>query len=125
MQIDSDFESFWSLYPRKVARKDALKMWTRLTTEQKFAALQSLPIHIRYWQAAGRTKETTPHAASWINGERWTDELEMPDMAAKDEWWKTQAGILKKAQSLGINPKPGEDYMSLKARILAHLKAAA
>lgn len=124
--MDSDFESdFWSIYPRKVAKAHARKMWARLTASQKFAATQSLPMHVRYWAAAGRDAERIPHPGSWLGGERWEDELEMPEVNVKDEWWKTQAGIAKKAASLGITPKPGEDWMSLKARILARLKAAA
>jgi hypothetical protein len=125
-EMHADFDSFWNFFPRKEGRKDALKAWTALTEEQKFAALQSIPLHVRYWNLAGRSKQYMPMGGTWLRGERWTDELDMPEVEMKsDEWWKTQAGILKKAQSLGINPKPGEDYMSLKARILAHLKAAA
>jgi hypothetical protein len=123
-----DFEEFWKLYPRKVARAHALKMWRRLTTEEKFAALHALPVHIRYWDAAGRDADRIPHAGSWLNpvdGRRWEDELEMPK--PKDEmgeWWKTTAGILRKALSVGLTPKAGEDYPQLKARILAKERSA-
>ena len=113
------FEDFWNIYPRKVAKKDAARAFMKLTPEQQFAAIQSLPMHIRYWTAAGRTKETTPHAATWLNGERWTDELEMPDAPESAQWWKTTSGIEAKARQVGMIPKPGEDWHSLKARILA------
>src|ERR1043165_6977264 len=120
--MDTEFEEFWKLYPRKVARKDAQRAWIKMTAPQKFAALQSLPIHIRYWELAGRTKEYTPYPASWLNGERWEDELEMPE--AEDTWWETQAGIYRKALAEGISPKPGEGWHELKARILAKARAA-
>lgn len=119
----SDFEQFWSAYPRKVAKAHARKMWARLTAEQKFAAIQSLPIHVRYWQAAGRDAEKIPHPGSWIGGERWEDELTMPE-APQAEWWKTTAGIEAKAKELGMwPPRAGEDWHSLKARILARRAA--
>ncbi len=118
----SDFESFFNLYPRKVSRKDAEKAWLALTPEQKFAAIESLPIHIRYWSAAGTTKEYLPYPASWLRGERWEDELEMPK--AEGDWWRSTAGIEAEARKLGMwPPKAGEDWMSLKAKIMAR-KAA-
>jgi hypothetical protein len=119
------FDEFWKQYPRKVARKDAERAWKKLDAAQQFAALQALPIHVRYWEAAGRTKETTPHAASWLKGERWADELEMPKAPEAVQWWKTCSGIEARARQVGITPRPGEDHHSLKARILAHEKRAA
>ncbi len=120
----NSFEEFWAIYPRKVARKDAQRMWDRLTAEQKFAAAQALPLHVRYWAAAGRTKETTPHAASWLNGERWTDELEMPEAPEAAQWWKTSSGIEARARQVGMTPRAGESHHELKARILAKERAA-
>jgi hypothetical protein len=121
--MKNGFESFWEIYPRKVAKKDAARAWARLTTEQQFAAIQSLPVHIKYWDLAGRTKETTPHASSWLNGERWTDELEMPAKKSDAVWWRSTAGIEAKAREVGIVPKLGEDWMSLKARVMAKVAA--
>lgn len=120
----SDFDSFWNLYPRRVAKRDAEKAWARLSAEQQFAALSALPIHVRYWQAAGTSKEYLPYPASWINGERWSDELEMPAAPEEAQWWKSTSGIEAKARQLGITPRAGEDWHSLKARILALQKAA-
>ena len=113
------FEEFWSQYPRKVARKDAERAWKKLDASQQFAALQSLPIHVKYWELSGRTKETTPHASSWLNGERWTDELEMPKPKAGEDWMRSTAGIMAKDKEVGIEPKLGEDWHCLKARVMA------
>lgn len=107
------FEDFWSLYPRRVAKKDAQKAWARMSEGDRALAIQSLPTHIRYWEAAGRGKEYIPYPASWLHGERWADELEMP----AEEWWKTQQGIERKATELGIVAKAGEGWHELKARI--------
>jgi hypothetical protein len=126
--MDQDFEQFWAIYPRKVAKAHALKMWRRLTSEEKFAALHAIPIHARYWHAAGRETDRIPHAGSWLNpieGRRWEDELEMPD-ALKMEWWKTKEGIEAKAKETGCWPaRANEGWHELKARILAKLKVAA
>jgi hypothetical protein len=119
-----DFESFWIIYPRKVAKAHARKMWSRLTESQKFAALAAIPVHVRYWKIAGRDMERIPHCGSWIGGERWEDELEMPEPTSSNDWMKTTSGIEAKAKQVGITPRAGEDWHSLKARILGAMKAA-
>jgi hypothetical protein len=117
--MSGEFLEFWAAYPKKVAKLDALKAWAKLTPEQQFAARESLPVHVRYWQAAGTAKEYLPHCATWLNGQRWEDELEMPK-APESEWWRSKAGIEAKARELGMwPPRTGEDWHSLKARILA------
>lgn len=120
----NEWEQFWSLYPKRVAKKDAEKAWARMTPEKRFAALHALPVHVRYWEAAGTAKEYLPHPATWLYSERWTDELEMPEAPEQAQWWKTTSGIDAKARQVGIQPRAGEDWHSLKARILAKEKAA-
>ena len=71
-----EFEEFWTIYPRKVQKAHALKMWNRLTGEEKKAALAALPAHVKHWN--GKELEFIPHAGSWLNpvdGRRWEDEL--------------------------------------------------
>lgn len=120
---DPDFEQFWREYPRKEARAHARKMWLRLTSEEKFAALHAIPLHVKFWRISGREPTKVPHAGSWLNpvdGRRWEDELEMPQPKAADEWWRSKAGIEAKARELDMwPPRAGEDWHSLKARILA------
>lgn len=120
----SDFADFWAIYPKRVAKKDAEKAWARLTPDQRFAAINALPVHVRYWLAAGTAKEYLPHPATWLWGHRWEDELEMPEAPEQAQWWKTTSGIEAKARQMQLTPKPGEDWHSLKARILAKEKAA-
>lgn len=65
------FDIFWTIYPRKVAKKDALKAWSKLDADQQKKAIEVLPQHCRRWE----DPQFTPHAASWLNGERFDDEL--------------------------------------------------
>lgn len=119
--MTAEFLAFWAQYPKKVAKLDAFKAWMKLTLDQQFAAAQSLPAHVRYWNLAGTAKEYQPHCATWLNGQRWEDELEMPvEKAPQSEWWRSTAGIEAKARELGMwPPRAGEDWHSLKSRILA------
>jgi hypothetical protein len=120
--LEATFEEFWELYPRRVAKAHARKMWSRLGQGDKFKALHALPVHVRYWKAAGREYERIPHPGSWLGGERWEDELEMPEAkSVVDAWWASDEGIQRKALSLGMSPRPGESWPNLKARIIAEL----
>ena len=67
------FDSFWVCYPRHVAKAAARKAWAKLSPEQQTAAI----IGIVAWRPIMLTKdaEYLPHPASWLNGERWEDEL--------------------------------------------------
>jgi DNA replication protein DnaC len=68
------FDDFWLLYPRRVARKDAERAWSRMNEAQRMAAVVALVDWRRVWQARGDV-QYVPHASTWLNGERWTDEL--------------------------------------------------
>jgi hypothetical protein len=75
-----DFSDFWLLYPRRVAKKEAAKAWDKLTPTAQVAAVTGLVAWRRVW--AKRDLDYVPHAASWLNGERWEDEIP-PDAAAQ------------------------------------------
>lgn len=72
----ADFETWWKAYPRKVAKLDASKAWAKaiklVTPEQLTEALEACK---RSWQAKRRTSEFIPHAATWLNGQRWEDDV--------------------------------------------------
>jgi hypothetical protein len=73
------FELFWSAYPRRVAKKDAR---TALEKALKRTTLDAILTALEWqreqptWQerdSAG-VLSRVPHAASWLNGDRWDDE---------------------------------------------------
>lgn len=81
---DEGFEQFWKLYPKKKARKDAVKAWAKLKPDDELrqtliTALGSHCVSEDWAKDGGRY---IPNASTWINGERWTDEL-VPASAAK------------------------------------------
>lgn len=74
------FDDFWLLYPRRIAKKAARDAWRRMTEVSQVAAIVSLFDWRRVWEfeAARRGEEQMnylPHPATWLNGERWEDEL--------------------------------------------------
>ena len=70
------FAAFWKIYPRKVKKPSALKAFKaalkKATAEQITASAKAYADHCR-------TKGTEPgfiaHASSWLNDERWNDEM--------------------------------------------------
>lgn len=71
-----DFDAFWSTYPRRVAKQAARAAFERaakicppdflLTAARRFAQ------HCRH---AGTAPDFIPHAATWLNGQRWREHL--------------------------------------------------
>lgn len=73
---DPGFADFWSEYPRKAARKEALKAWRRLrpTEAQRQRIMAALREDKRGEQWRKDGGQFVPYPATWLNGERWTDE---------------------------------------------------
>ena len=117
------FDLFWASYPRKVARKDASRAWLKLSPADQQLALEALPAHIKYW-AETTSPQFIPYPASWLRGERFHDELEMPAPKTIDAWWTSVQGILTKGKSLDIPPRAGEDMSSYRQRVIQMSKAA-
>jgi len=68
------FENARLLHPKKCAKKDALKAWTRLSYAERRAALIALAKWRRYWIAKDMI-DFVPYLATWLRGERWDDEF--------------------------------------------------
>lgn len=119
-----DFESFWVLYPRKVCKKPARMVWERMTDEDRAKAIETIPAHIKAWEARQTETEFIPHARTWLYQERWEDEIEIPKTKEPD-WWTSEQGIMRKAQEVGIVPRPGESWFEVKGRINEKIRQAA
>ena len=92
--VNGHFGQFWPAYPRKVKRKAALEAFEKInpTPELLDQMLVALRLQVK---ALGWTGDRyTPHAATWLNGERWLDEL--PGTATKSSrhpQWALDAGF--------------------------------
>jgi hypothetical protein len=72
------FEKFWESYPRKQKKKEALSAWNKLNCGNGMfdTIMQKLE---QFKQSDSWTRDNgryIPNPASWINGERWNDEVE-------------------------------------------------
>lgn len=70
-----EFLEFWSRYPRKEGRKNALKAWKKLSPSP--ALVEEIMSGLKWrltceeWTKDGG--KYIPLPATWLNGERWTD----------------------------------------------------
>jgi len=117
------FDEFWSLYPRKIAKATARKAWAKLSAEQQLMAAKAIDTHCQYWSAKETELEFIPHPATWINQERWEDELVIEPKKVKEskEWMFSNEGIEAKAIELGIMGNGYDTYASLKAKCMKAL----
>jgi len=73
------FDEFWKLYPRKESKAAAKKAWKKLNPDQALFNLIANALEYRSqtkeWIAEGG--RYIPHPATWLNGRRWEDELDM------------------------------------------------
>ena len=120
-----NFNDFYSQYPRKMGRKDAERSWNRLTPIQQAECLEAIPNYLKYWKVKETAKDFIPYPATFLNQERWTDELDIePIVSKKPElpFYATEELTLKKAQEVGITPYAGEAWAQLRARISAKIR---
>jgi hypothetical protein len=78
--IQTAFTTFWTCYPRKVGKPNALKSWMRVFKSGPDEALfrsimQALTQHKRLPQWTKDDGQFIPHPATWLNQQRWEDVL--------------------------------------------------
>ena len=119
-----EFEQFWQLYQKKVGKLTAKRAWDKLSEEKKAKALEAIVEHRKYWVAKGTDWEFIPHASTWLNQERFEDELVIEQKENKKPplpWYSSDELTLAKGRELGLNPYAGESFAQFRARIQASL----
>jgi len=71
------FDEFWEAYPRKVGKASAKKVWDRLkpNAELKTKILDAVEKQKSSVQWSSDNGQFIPHPTTWLNGERWGDDL--------------------------------------------------
>lgn len=71
------FEKFWAAYPRKIGKKKAKAIWEKLNPDEtlvnKIIEAISAQGESVQWKKDGGV--FIPHPSTWLNGERWNDEM--------------------------------------------------
>jgi hypothetical protein len=119
------FNEFYALYPRKMGRKDAERCWNRLTPVQQAECLEAMPNYLKYWKIKETAKDFIPYPSTFLNQERWTDELDIEPIANKKPelpWYSSEELTKAKAKEVQCPAYAGEGWQQWRARISQRIK---
>lgn len=73
------FDKFWQAYPKKVSKKQAQKSWKKINPSLELfeKILKALEMVKQTEQWKKDNGKYVPYPATWLNQERWTDEINM------------------------------------------------
>lgn len=73
------FDLFWSTYPRKIGKGAAELAWKKLKLDDTLQAriIQAVKAQCKSEQWRRDQGQFIPHPATWLNGKRWEDEVEV------------------------------------------------
>lgn len=75
---ESDFDGFWKQYPTKVGKGAARSSWKKIKRPPLAIILTALEKQINSEQWKREGGRFIPNPATWLNQERWEDELQAP-----------------------------------------------
>lgn len=82
------FPEFWSAYPKKVNKKDAQKAWMKAMKAK--VTFKEIMVGLEKWKASSQWNkdggEFIPHAATWLNKEKWNDEVKTGVTSKTDQF---------------------------------------
>lgn len=96
--IDIRFDEFWDCVPRKVGKGAARKAWRAAV--KKADADEIIAGMVRYFEEqSGKDPKFIAHPATWLNGERWSDE---PVKQVANSNRETEAERIKRIENAWI-----------------------
>lgn len=87
------FNDAWAAYPRKVGKGHAEKAWAKAIKkidERELCKLLSQYID----SLVGKDSKFIPHLSTWLNGERWHDDIEAPQQNGIDHMFRDMVNDL-------------------------------
>ena len=73
------FDAFWDLYPRKVNKKKSKEKFLKICKDENTfnAIMRGLKKQMNSLQWQKDDGQYVPHPTTWLNGERWLDEVDV------------------------------------------------
>jgi hypothetical protein len=85
VQSNNYFEEFWKAYPRQTNKGFAKKVFEKLKVDDAMLTKMIQAIYVQnknVWK--DKDQQYIPHPSTWLNGERWEDEVVVKPMSASD-----------------------------------------
>lgn len=118
------FAEFYAAYPNKVARPSAAKAFAKVTAPLGvlLAAIEKQKRTPAWRKDKG---QFIPMPATWLNNERWNDQIEGSD-GDEYEWHQSRSGVERKAAEFGIAPwnEMEEQWPTYRQRVMKAEKGA-
>jgi hypothetical protein len=106
-----------------MARKDAERAWNKLTIIQQAECLEAMPNYLKYWKIKETAKDFIPYPASFLNQERWTDDIDIePTKKPELPWYSSEELTARKAQEVNCPAYAGEGWQQWRSRISMKIK---
>lgn len=116
----TDFERFWAVYPKKVGKAKALSAWmNRKTSAKVFMITDDIENRLESDQA-WQDVQYIPHPATYLNGERWLDDI-TPIVQKKETVPRRDQEAIAWGIARGIEAKVGEPMWKFRQRLEAVL----
>ena len=74
------FDEFYKLYPRKVGKGNAVKAWKKIKNPDEVIA----GLKAQLFSLSQLETQFIPHPASWLNADRWEDEVDKTHLLQHD-----------------------------------------
>ena len=75
---DALFEDFWNAYPRKIAKKEAMKKFAKAVKDGADPSTIIAGAKTYATSVVGKEQKYVAHPTTWLNQGRWEDEMEAP-----------------------------------------------
>ena len=75
INTNDHFEKFWEVYPRKEGKKKARESWAKQKLDSLADTIIADVIDRAARHAQWQNKQYIPHPATYLNNQRWTDEI--------------------------------------------------
>lgn len=75
LTLPDGFVVFWELYPRKIAKPAALKAWRSAVKRADSDTILG-GLRLQLGELCAREKGFVPHPATWLNQDRWQDQVD-------------------------------------------------
>ena len=83
INMPDNFETFWSIYPRKKEKKRARVSFNRLPKKTQSECIEGVKNYIKQIEVQGTEPQFIKHPSTFINGENWEDDFEIEFVANK------------------------------------------
>jgi hypothetical protein len=81
IDIDQYFEKFWNLYPRKIGKAAAKKKFEKINPDNKLLNKMMNAVSQQKRTDQWQNEKFIPHPTTWLNQERWNDEINTENLS--------------------------------------------